>query len=536
MKPAFQEERRFCFELKTKDTTILLQAETQADLTAWISVFEQAKRTAVNSSSSMAVQASSIIPPSAPPPEVSVKDHPHDENISMGFDRALTLPLSGAPPEKGSSGLGARNIDGIGRKDRSSPSTPTSAIGVLMSATHSTFPIPISPLLHGGSSDQSTDSNIHTKISLAPNTLVAPSPHSLMKSATMAAALSSPKVKEQVDFQKQIVRTRHKKSVSLDMDVARERQSLQRPPIAPSISEDEIYPPNYPSELRAQDTQFRAFFPGEPLMSPVLLVFLGAWNFTDKQEIAGRFYVTHKTLYFYAHFLGLVYTKVIPLHTIEGVRLSTGKYSDHIVFHLRPKDPDDSDYEDETRDENALKIFVKIFLEPVRLLQSRLNLLLENETAQLSLKQTAEVLDRLVELEADLGHHAPDGQGLSGITAGSVDGYGEPKRVFALQRPPDKPRKELALTGLENPYILCAIKLISDLDNTLRIKYPSEPVTFVPVGMDKMALEREFDIPAKALFHIMFGDRSVVFQRLYQERRAQGDTSRQPQLNCINDF
>lgn len=67
-----------------------------------------------------------------------------------------------------------------------------------------------------------------------------------------------------------------------------------------------------------------------------------------------------------------------------------------------------------------------------------------------------------------------------------------------------------------------------DLDNTLRIKYPSEPVTFIPVGMDKMALEREFDIPAKALFHIMFGDKSVVFQRLYQERRAQGDTSRPP--------
>lgn len=454
MKPAFQEERRFCFELKTKDTAILLQAETQADLTAWISAFEQAKRTAVNSSSSMAVQASSIIPPSAPPPEVSVKDHPHDENISMGFDRALTLPLSGVPLEKGNASLGARNMEGISRKDRSLPPTPTSAIGVLMSATHNT--IPLSPLMHE-LSDQSANSNVHSKISLAPNTLVgAPSPASLMKSATMTATLSTPKVKEQVDFQKQMARAKHKKSVSLDMDVAKERQSLQRPPTALSISEDEIYPPNYPQELRAQDTQFRTFFPSEPIMSPVLLVFLGTWHFTDKQEIAGRFYVTQKMLYFYAHFLGLVFRKTIPLHTIEGVRVSTGKYSDHIVFHLRPKHPDDSDYEDETRDENALKIFVKIFLEPVRILQSRLNMLLENEAAPVSLKQTAEVLDRLVELEADLGHHAPGGEELSGVTAGYAGGYGELKRDFALQRPP---RKELALTGLENPILHHASKL-----------------------------------------------------------------------------
>ena len=51
IKPAFQEDRRFCFEVKTKDTTILLQTETQADLTSWLAVFEQAKRTAVDGSS-----------------------------------------------------------------------------------------------------------------------------------------------------------------------------------------------------------------------------------------------------------------------------------------------------------------------------------------------------------------------------------------------------------------------------------------------------------------------------------------------------
>lgn len=47
VRPAFQEERRFCWEVKTKDTTIMLQAETQQELSDWLAVFEMAKRKAL---------------------------------------------------------------------------------------------------------------------------------------------------------------------------------------------------------------------------------------------------------------------------------------------------------------------------------------------------------------------------------------------------------------------------------------------------------------------------------------------------------
>lgn len=40
--------------------------------------------------------------------------------------------------------------------------------------------------------------------------------------------------------------------------------------------------------------------------------------------------------------------------------------------------------------------------------------------------------------------------------------------------------------------------------------------------MNKKALERSFEVSPKALFHVMFGDRSTVFQALYFERRARG--------------
>lgn len=55
-----------------------------------------------------------------------------------------------------------------------------------------------------------------------------------------------------------------------------------------------------------------------------------------------------------------------------------------------------------------------------------------------------------------------------------------------------------------------------------RFKLPAMPVSYEPEGMSKKAFERGFDVSPKALFHVMFGDRSTVFQALYFERRATG--------------
>jgi len=39
--------------------------------------------------------------------------------------------------------------------------------------------------------------------------------------------------------------------------------------------------------------------------------------------------------------------------------------------------------------------------------------------------------------------------------------------------------------------------------------------------MSRKSLEREFEIPPRALFHVLFGDKSTVFQTMYAQRRAQ---------------
>ncbi|KAI5792415.1 hypothetical protein DFH27DRAFT_516942 [Peziza echinospora] len=526
VKPAFQEERRFCFEVKTKDTTILLQAETQETLTSWISVFEQAKRTAVNASGSMAAQASSIIPPSAPPPDLMAKEHlGHDENLTMSFDRSLTLPLTGMP---GAGGLGSvlgrsaydSNKSKDSRQERGrEPQTPMSAFGALMSATHSQFPsdvrmpnspTPFSP--YGTSSDfnQALLSPSLTKNGLAPVTLAdAPAPATLTKSAAVTASSAVPEIAAPGrDSSRQFGQSRHKKTMSLDMILAQERQNLS------ALSDDDIYPPNYPQALRAQDNQFRVLFPAEDVHWPVLLVFLAAWSLDDRREIAGRCFVTGKGVFFYSHTVGLVCKKELPLSCIEEVSATPAKDSDHIIFHLRPKDPDDSDYEDGKNNTNSLKVVVKTFLEPVWLLQRRLQLLLSNADSEHGLGATAKLLDQLLAME-----HEPDGK--------STDSERSWEEVNAshAEMHDDSLGKSLA----ERRIVLAPVTPVKNRHHVAppvtprvapRIVFPSEPVTYVPPGVNKKALEKEFDVSAKALFHVMFGDKSVLFRSLYHQQRA----------------
>ena len=65
-----------------------------------------------------------------------------------------------------------------------------------------------------------------------------------------------------------------------------------------------------------------------------------------------------------------------------------------------------------------------------------------------------------------------------------------------------------------------AIQLDGARDNSKAFKLPKQPIIYAPSGMDKLIVEKSFDVSSKALFHVMFGDKSVVWQLLYHERRA----------------
>jgi hypothetical protein len=107
VKPAVQEERRFCFEVKTKNQTTLLQAETQTQLMEWLEAFEVAKNRALEASASDTYPggvdpAFAITPASIP--EFAAKStileghvaHISDDLAAGGFDRSGTLPIPGS--------------------------------------------------------------------------------------------------------------------------------------------------------------------------------------------------------------------------------------------------------------------------------------------------------------------------------------------------------------------------------------------------------------------------------------------------------
>ena len=109
MKPGSSDDRRYVFEVKTKDTTIVIQAETQPELMEWLAAFDVAKQKALEDPASTESPglgpptrdpAFAISPPSAPEFAASAADsgmpqHTEDITGASGADRSSTLPVPG---------------------------------------------------------------------------------------------------------------------------------------------------------------------------------------------------------------------------------------------------------------------------------------------------------------------------------------------------------------------------------------------------------------------------------------------------------
>lgn len=112
VKPGSSDDRRCVFEVKTKDTTIVVQAETQPELMEWLAAFDFAKQKALEDPASTDSPvpghraqdpAFAISSPSAPEFAASAADsgmpqHTDDNASTSGIDRSSTLPVPGGDP------------------------------------------------------------------------------------------------------------------------------------------------------------------------------------------------------------------------------------------------------------------------------------------------------------------------------------------------------------------------------------------------------------------------------------------------------
>ena len=593
LRPATSEERRFCFELKTKDITIVLQADSQTDLTEWMAAFDLVKQKALEDPGSISHTttgvstsrnldlAFDISPPSAPEFAASAADaglsseDSHDRTTSM----SLNLPL--APTHRTSFDVSASarssNFDGESSKVNSpqigsqngtahisAASPPAGGIASLISASHMTLPmapgaIPQRPVIEAsrGINGPTTRAILHGVLrslptsTLAPSTLVnPPNPTNLSSTAVMVngeKSVSSRQVEliggtpsgimanswgslnwsfdnklehggplehmpsgttpptsvrdlsqeagESISTglsERHREDRSHRKTVSLDGDVG----DLQR-----TILVTQEFPNYYPSLLKYHDAQFRLLFPNVKREHKLVLLFRATWNPNDQQEFPGRVYVTPHDVCFYSNYLGLVLTTRLSLTGILEVTAASGRECDFLFLHLRP-----SEKIDQTR------VTIKTFLEPLKLLQRRLNFLVENANS-LEPQSLEVVIKTMIKIE-----HPED----EGEKSPSLESFDEAMELNdKAPRPASRVGFKDLRTQLQVDQDLLGVRARETEKEGVKFRLPNRPINYFPVGMAEPVAEREFQVSTKALFHILFGDRSAIWQLLYHGRGAQ---------------
>ncbi|PVH85112.1 hypothetical protein DL98DRAFT_558090 [Cadophora sp. DSE1049] len=619
VKPAVQEERRFCFDVKTKNQTITVQAETQGQLMDWLESFEVAKNKALEASANDTYShpggldpAFAITPPSIPEFAAKTMDghmaHGSDE-LGSNFDRVGTLPIPG--PEMGNlasrssfdvsaprrsvttreegessrdhaarimSKLDLHRKTTIAQADPPPASSPVASGGIasLISASHNILPVYSTPAITQLGPNAPTKPPIfpplntepQTTSTLAPSTLAnPPAPTNLSKSAVIVSGergigvgrsdatggmpsgimanlwgssnwgyinrlekgeiksqgqntsvppspsikplepspkigdenrkpktgLSSvtPSVNSSTDAAAtSALPTAHRKAISVDVESTRLQGHFAPKP--------EVFPANYPLELRTQEAQFRMLFPNVSRDDKVLLVFRAAWNPNEQQEFPGRVYVTQHDIYFYSHHLGLVLISGVSMDSITEVTAAPGKDCDFIFLHLR----------EDTSSAGYTRITIKTFLEPLRLLQSRLNYLIDVSQSREPLR-LENTIDALIKMENVDPTRSPSMESWEDVSVNTPidDGTLMGRR---------KDRDLRATIHVER-----GLHLGRANKEVTKFQLPSQPIVYEPRDMQRKAIERQFDISPKALFHVIFGDKSAIFQMIYHDRRAQ---------------
>lgn len=602
VRPAFQEERRFCFEVKTKSNNIMLQAETQKELMEWISSFEAAKRKALENPAStdlsisgkVAVQdpAFSISQPPAPEFSADQADSltPNANDEQGSSDRSGMLPLPDRDPtalrsstEIGSRRNGPESGESSAREhthriiqkldlhrksnNASSQQSPLPSVGggiaSLITASHNAIPsMPIGVGENESSRSRSLTNRSLTNrnapyTNLAPLTLANPPVATNMSKAAVIVSNERGVGLGQVDstggmpsgmmanlwgssnwgfvnrFQHETLeqfdgdasdqdmllpspmsdsskrtvvdatvtktpaeegsKRGHRQTLSLDGSAP---PSLEKPALGSAFE----YPSYYPLQLRIQDAQFRLFFPNIKRDEPLILVFRATWSPNDQQEFPGRAYVTTRNIYFYSNYFGLVLTTSVSLDTIREVTAAPGRDCDFLFLHTIPPPGNDT----------PGRVTVKTFLEPLRLLQKRLNFLIQDSIAVQPL-QLEELIKTLTKMEEGLGRSP---------SMDSLDDLDEPDNPINEESSQKARQETRAPIFIEKDVDVDPLKAGKGRE-VAKFRLPTQPVNYVPQGNLVLAAEKTFDVSAKALFHILFGDSSGVWQLLLHEKQAQ---------------
>lgn len=478
--PVSSEDRRFCFEIKTTDTVLILQAETLEEMRSWLQVFEDAKRLAIESDKKTTISyASQRFPP-------MISEFATTAGTSVDVELTSEKPLS--PNDYPS------DYPSIGSSISLFKTPEASNLLALMTA--------------GESLETPTNNGVQGKVAfssvgpfgaaLAPSPLLnIPMPTSMTQEAilsnsfVMSSAIPSAIT---ANYWGSVNWASYQNNTTIIRDPSNSIHEKVRRSSSMLQLKEESYPSYYPSELRSQDVQLRAIFQnlaGNSINDKVVLVFRCLVYANPHQQVPARLYITQNTIYMYSHSLGMTSTLVIPMNMLISVEGRSGLQHD-TLFLISSQGTTSCN----------------VYLDSRRLLQKRIQFLIDNHRSEHPLN-LEKILEHLQALGSDQKVDENDeGDFKEDITPD----ISVMEAIINDEKRTDTEKKFLYhyianyMSGTTTDSTAHKPKESAD-NESIHVVEPD-----MSKLMSQMSGEHEFDIPPKALFHVMFGETSPVFR------------------------
>ena len=348
------EDRRFCFELKTSDLTIIFQAESLLELKSWLKVFDNERNRIIQSS----------------------QDNQELFNIASGRYPPILSEF-------------ASTVNTTVDKELTNTKVSTSTGQVIMSTNLST---------HISKHEKFFQNYIYYQIPLigppfmTGTTKTSIIAYSLTKATAIPTALTA-NIWGSVNWGIYYLHD------SLERDCVVNEDLKTEPTVHASGENGEApinYPEFYPKELISVDIQMRSLF--ETAVEPgeyCLVSFRCIWSPNSKQELSGRCFVTSTHIYFYMLALGFVALFKDPINLMISVDYAgQGQYDQLKIYSV----------------DGVLKL--KLFLDNGRVIKQKLVYLINNRASDNPKPLTDLILD-LNKIDAQYKEDVEDEQLLS---------------------------------------------------------------------------------------------------------------------------
>ncbi|WBW74029.1 ER-plasma membrane tethering protein Ltc2 [Schizosaccharomyces osmophilus] len=454
--PLPNSHRRFCFQIKTKSSLYILQAETQLDVVEWGNVFHNARTHCLNGK----ISADLVLSPTLP--SFSAKSLAHVVDRRRNQSNLKNAKSSRAHSERLLCGHSNYEVSTI-MHSKSLHRVPSPQKILRNTASHNQsdllapWSIVAAPIITNLTSDTITSFLDHEGY------FSGNSPSALM--ANFWGSVNYGHVLEQHNW-------------LLNSEFGRTYEKISR----------EVNLESFPAELKLRNAEFKGIF-GELATSAVLFVSRVVSKREGQIRMPGRMYCTMRGVFIYYKISGLVLIEHFPISKISNVKYFTSSKCDYFYMSVAKY--------------GTLRF--RLYLDSSKILHDRLNILIYNYVADDPMN-SVQLLSRIREVQKEYALVKPN-----------VDQSVIPD-FDAISRPQTHVRGRSKTLSAPSETVYKEDDHVTEQMRRLNIaRLPKETVQVARSDhMDDIILDNVYDVSSKALFHIVFGDKSNFLLRLYK--------------------